>query len=415
MAFRDPILSGEQLMSSGMHSEDYVEGTSGWRIGSDGQAQFYNVDVIGQAGITDLSVDTLAIGGNDFGSYFDPLPLGVICYSYLYSGDRIGDAGATELVGVIASMGSVKAGRLYKIGIQGHFQAQGTIATTETYDLRMRYTNDGSNPTIASGMLAGGTIRINVGSPQTSADFSHNGFYSPIADYDTFKVGLTIQRAGGTGTGGIYQGASDRRLIIWVEDCGLYAAALQAGTISQRLKVSNAAPDPDPIQAYTKSYTSNWWRSYDSDNGTRTGDDDQNKLYQGYYSSTHGRTYSAYGLPYAQIASDTSGATMTAAKLTFKVRYRAYSSGLDINVFGHDYTAKPSSFVTSHATYGVASRANSNQGSTYTIDLGVTTANRFKAGTYKGLGFYATDNGDDQYGYMYGSSSPPKLTLTYSK
>lgn len=43
MAFPDPIVSGEVLIPSGMRSDNYVDGVSGWRIGKDGTAQFTDI------------------------------------------------------------------------------------------------------------------------------------------------------------------------------------------------------------------------------------------------------------------------------------------------------------------------------------------------------------------------------------
>jgi len=46
MAFPNPIVVGEQLYISGIHSVNYIPGVSGWRIGKDGSAQFSSI-VIG--------------------------------------------------------------------------------------------------------------------------------------------------------------------------------------------------------------------------------------------------------------------------------------------------------------------------------------------------------------------------------
>lgn len=47
MAFRNSILAGEELVRSGIRSEDYVAGVSGWRIARDGTAEFLDVAVRG--------------------------------------------------------------------------------------------------------------------------------------------------------------------------------------------------------------------------------------------------------------------------------------------------------------------------------------------------------------------------------
>jgi hypothetical protein len=45
MAFTDPIISGEQLNRTGIRSDNYIPGVSGWRIASDGAAEFDNIGV----------------------------------------------------------------------------------------------------------------------------------------------------------------------------------------------------------------------------------------------------------------------------------------------------------------------------------------------------------------------------------
>jgi len=40
MAFTNPILAGEELNRTGIRSENYVAGQSGWRIANDGAAEF---------------------------------------------------------------------------------------------------------------------------------------------------------------------------------------------------------------------------------------------------------------------------------------------------------------------------------------------------------------------------------------
>lgn len=48
MAFRNSILAGEELVRSGIRSENYVPGVAGWRIGRDGTAEFLDVTTRGR-------------------------------------------------------------------------------------------------------------------------------------------------------------------------------------------------------------------------------------------------------------------------------------------------------------------------------------------------------------------------------
>lgn len=52
MAFPDPIVSGEVLIPSGIRSDNYIQGVSGWRVGKDGTAQFDNIVLLGTGTIS---------------------------------------------------------------------------------------------------------------------------------------------------------------------------------------------------------------------------------------------------------------------------------------------------------------------------------------------------------------------------
>ena len=60
MAFTNPILAGEELNRTGIKSDNYAPGVSGWRIASNGAAEFDNIGVRGN-----LWVPTITLGGQD--------------------------------------------------------------------------------------------------------------------------------------------------------------------------------------------------------------------------------------------------------------------------------------------------------------------------------------------------------------
>lgn len=61
MAFRNSILAGEELVRSGIRSENYVAGVSGWRIGRDGSAEFLDATVRGSliVGVGDPRIEVV--------------------------------------------------------------------------------------------------------------------------------------------------------------------------------------------------------------------------------------------------------------------------------------------------------------------------------------------------------------------
>jgi hypothetical protein len=402
MPFQNPIVAGQELRVAAIESDNYIRGIQGWAITRDGDAKFDSISATDTIGAGTVSAQAVTLTHQDLATeILDPLPLGVVDYSSLVSGDRIGDVGATETVAVIAKLGSVVVNRLYKICVQGHFQAFGTIAAIEAYDIRLRYTTDGTTPTTASPTLPGGTCRINLSPDHGSDDFHHIAFYPPAASYDLITVALTIQRAGGTGTGGIYQGAADRRLFIWMEDTGFYSSAQNAGTIQQVIKASLAGPDPVPTQTYTKTYPAIWSRSYDQDNGTRNADDTPD-MHVGWTSNVHGNTKSLAGFDYASIRALLAGGSNIVVTGYFTPKYRTSADGFDVWVSTHDYTANPSIYDTARVDELQANIQNSVPNATYAVNLSAHAA-EFKAGTANGIGFGPGLGTESHYtGYIYG-------------
>jgi hypothetical protein len=75
MAFTDPILAGEELVRNAIHSENYIPGVSGWRIASDGAAEFDNIGVR-----ENIWTPSITLNGQDLGTRLDAMPKGVIAY-----------------------------------------------------------------------------------------------------------------------------------------------------------------------------------------------------------------------------------------------------------------------------------------------------------------------------------------------
>lgn len=61
MPFSNPILAGEELIRSGIRSENYDPGVEGWRIGADGFAEFLDALIRGSLTVTDVNGNTLKV------------------------------------------------------------------------------------------------------------------------------------------------------------------------------------------------------------------------------------------------------------------------------------------------------------------------------------------------------------------
>lgn len=57
MGFRNSILAGEELVRSGIRSENYAAGIAGWRVGQDGTAEFLDVFVRGTVVVGQGTID----------------------------------------------------------------------------------------------------------------------------------------------------------------------------------------------------------------------------------------------------------------------------------------------------------------------------------------------------------------------
>ena len=63
MAFRNPLVAGEELVITAIRSADYIEGVQGWRISRDGSSQFTNIADIGDFGATgDVNAGSFHVG-----------------------------------------------------------------------------------------------------------------------------------------------------------------------------------------------------------------------------------------------------------------------------------------------------------------------------------------------------------------
>lgn len=420
MGFRNPIVGGtnagdttgsRELVIPGITSDDYVEATQGWRIGEDGQAQFENINVLDTVGADTLTADTIQIGTADLmADLLNPLPLGLIAFGSAASGIATAQIGNVETALFTFNVGSLYGARYYKMHFRFHWQA--TVAG-DSFDFRIRYTIDGSTPSVGNSVFASGCHRVNAGNPTASTDVDFTIYYTPSGDHDTVQFVLTAVRAAGSGTGNIYQNTLERALVWTMEDVGLQSNV--GGTIAQVSKASGT-PDPPPTATYTKTFNATWSRSYDSDGGTRTGDDTTH-CYQGYYSGTHGNTRSLIGFDYASIMSALSGATVNSVKLTFRVLHTFENSGAPIQIGGHNYTSKPSTWNGGNVAEQQTSKSGI-AGSTYTITLPSSFGTNFKSGAWKGIAIGpGPSNSQLYYAYLagYGDSGAPKLTITYTK
>lgn len=84
MPFQNPILAGEVLVRSGMKSDGFVAGVSGWRVDRNGSAEFYNLTARGNIAANSIQVPSnlAAQPGNRVFSVSSNLPSELVTAGY---------------------------------------------------------------------------------------------------------------------------------------------------------------------------------------------------------------------------------------------------------------------------------------------------------------------------------------------
>lgn len=163
-------------------------------------------------------------------------------------------------------------------------------------------------------------------------------------------------------------------------------------------------PPPDPGDPVPGSSTFNAvvGRAFGG-NGTSVHSDTQ--MYQGYYSSTWGNNKSIIMFDSAAIAAALAGKTITGVSVKFKTQFSYYNAGMTCVIGTHNTsgTTRPTSWPSGTKSNRVTKKPCA-AGSTYTVSLGTTIGNEFKAGTAKGIIFGpGPSTSKDYYGYNYAS------------
>lgn len=122
MAFRNSILAGEQLVRSGIRSENYEPGVAGWRIGRDGAAEFSDAAIRGRVVVGDPTGQRVEIIPDYDGVWAPPGGLATVLFYepdsgpapfvLFTQGDRLlmGTPGQASYLGVDDFSGFVIAG-----------------------------------------------------------------------------------------------------------------------------------------------------------------------------------------------------------------------------------------------------------------------------------------------------------------
>jgi hypothetical protein len=143
MAFTDPILAGEQLVRTAISSENYIPGVSGWRIASNGAAEFDNLGIR-----TTVWVPQIILNGRDLQTQIiDPMPRGTLAWAAGFP-----TTSTTTEDGIFYLEVDIVTGRWYEISCVNITPDMGSVAGVE-YHLRATYSTAGW-PNNSSDMLS---------------------------------------------------------------------------------------------------------------------------------------------------------------------------------------------------------------------------------------------------------------------
>lgn len=387
-----------------VRSTNYVEGEAGWQVSQDGNAQFQNLAVLEELGVDTLNADTINVAdvnGDIRNLATDIIPNLARIIGY---GSRATSGGtiSTGSTSVMEFRMQCKANYLYIIetsSLTMNFASANGRARAF-----IKYTTNSTKPTTSSSTLKSADF---IGGP-TSGNSSNTlrKLYKPGTDTDLWLLLGYSQVA----SGNIFMTSDDTLGGTTIEMFAYEVGPADNIGVDQS---GAGGGGSSPIQTYTKKYTATWSKSYRSSGAQRT---DNAHLYQGYVDSFNGNQWSLAGFNYTQIASDLSGATVTSCKLTYKCLHAYYSSGVSVKIGTHNFTAAPGTWNGTGQNDNIAAQT-SKSGTAYTVELGTTVGNNFKSGTTaRGVCFGPTTGDNAHYAYMGGASeAPPYLTITYRK
>lgn len=403
MPFSNPIVAGEELIRAAIRSENYSDGTdgnpgTGWKISRNGDADFNNVNVRGDTEGDNASFNNVTANesfiyqGTELADLFNAQPRGVIAFGQCAAGDSTSSEVDIMELSVEMEGGRQYAVRSSLVGISGSTNA----------GLVVRYTNDGSQPTLSSPILAYITNSSNLRKVQIDT------VTIPSSDI-TKRLLLTLICFTGTAT--TVHDFAEGDVSLWVVDEGV---AVQ----------NTAIVDPLGTPAPTKEFRSfdigfTAIRTYDTGGGYNN----DTLMYQGKVPGVASRRvgWNWFNVGSAGSASIADLSGVPAGDLVYLDAYlfypHWYNSSGGICVLGyHNVSSIPAIGAVEPAGGIVDKRQETytgrNQGRWFTL-FGTDIGNAILAGTFKG--FLTGDHNINTSTTFYGYASDVRIRAGYYK
>lgn len=295
-------------------------------------------------------------------------------------------------LGIFEISHTLRAGRLYKVC------SSAIVARDGFTDIRVRYTDDGTQPTTASPLMTTAAILQDT-TGTVSAIYGLNRT-------EDAEIRLLVSQAsldGGTIYVAPLPGTFGAQ--VWVEDIGP-APGMESG--------APPVTGEQPIRQYTKTWSATWSEAYDDTRDTVFGDE----LFQGWTGNSLGTNTSAIGFDHDSISSALSGATIDKVEVYAYATYWYNNSGGYVCLGTHNELTVPGVYPSSVQTH-LAHFHLPKPGGNWVDITSTTIGQALKDGTAKGLVFDASTHGSDltYSGRFDGSTQDrsPALRITYTK
>ena len=423
MAFSNPIVgSSSALVRNAIKSRDFETGVSGWSINRDGTAEFNGVTTSGgNIALTDgMGNITASINGETGVGSFEDL---FVVQSPTIAGRDFETEWMAERARGIISWGQSTASGTSTTSEIGLFEIQADLVVSRSYEiaaeawiqssvandhatLRVRYTADGSEPTLSSAILAQQGMPLNQANIGEARHF-RQPLIAPTSG--TYRFLLCMVRLVGSGTMQLAGSASQPEWMT-IEDKGF-------AVTNTFLTNTGAGGGGGGTGTFQKSYAANWSGSYNGSNNLSTFGGSQ-LCYQGNNLDSNGTRKSLIGFDWATIRSDLSGATINGCWVTLYFQHWYYNAGGTAVIGTHNLanTSSPPSTFFGANTARVQSSGWPKPGQR-TVNLGATIGEEFRDSVSNGICLGSTGaNNRDYYGYASGPGqpNPPVLIINYT-
>lgn len=342
-------------------------------------------------------VDSLNYRGQEFSDIVNSRSAGLIAWTNFTDGNTSPTAAGS---GIAQLDFDIIEGRAYEINCSPIVvrASSGTI-NTKACSVELRYTADGSVPSITS------TILTSIPGYDSDAIMPQSFFIATASA--NLKVLLAFTNLSDVNQ--YVECNTTYPVSIWVTELSSVAPP----STGRRTTGTGSGSTP---QQYVKTYTSEWSRSW-SVQGINNG----TNLVQGNYQDSFGDWRALFGFDYPEIASDLTGATVTKTELFLYCSYAINNDGAYVRLRTTPLRVAPTNNLYPNSISNTRWARKFPKPGSYWVDLGTAVGNEFRLGTTASFAIDATDisprNNADAgwWNSAIAPSNTPLLRITYVK